>query len=499
MRKMKKFAALVLAGAMVLGMSTTAMAAPKATATITVTNADGASFTYAQVIEPNTRTATGWDIVDTYAKAYTDAFALTNADSTAADVAAAEQTALAMLIKKVDAAAALPTALASVDAASDSQIDTALNNILATNTVTGTMTNPQTVDKAGVYAINAAGSGFTYKVMAAYIGFGGVNVDGDNQTYDYPSLMDASLGAKKIPTTITKYDNDVDNAVAIDQRVTYTLKTNFPYFKANETNRTFKITDTITGASYVDLDNAEKAYVTIGGTKVAATFDKNGNSFTVDLSSYAELADNNVYANQEVVVTYDAIVDDTEVVNGATSQVGGSEYDSNVIKLYSGEITLLKYDAADTTKATVLENAGFNVKNAAGEVLTFEYDEVNKVYTYNKDLDASVAANVEIFTDATGKVKVEGLDIGTYTFVEVKAPDGYSINETPSTATLVVEEKNTSNEATAIFDAETEMSDTKLLALPSTGGIGTTMFTIGGVVIILAAAAMLFARRRVAK
>ena len=40
------------------------------------------------------------------------------------------------------------------------------------------------------------------------------------------------------------------------------------------------------------------------------------------------------------------------------------------------------------------------------------------------------------------------------------------------------------------------MTDTKLSALPSTGGIGTTIFTVGGCVIMIAAAYMFFVSRR---
>ena len=40
------------------------------------------------------------------------------------------------------------------------------------------------------------------------------------------------------------------------------------------------------------------------------------------------------------------------------------------------------------------------------------------------------------------------------------------------------------------------MTDTKLASLPSTGGIGTTIFTIGGCAIMIAAAALYFASKK---
>ena len=41
-----------------------------------------------------------------------------------------------------------------------------------------------------------------------------------------------------------------------------------------------------------------------------------------------------------------------------------------------------------------------------------------------------------------------------------------------------------------------KIPNTKLASLPSTGGIGTTIFTIGGCAIMIAAAALYFVNRR---
>ena len=54
---------------------------------------------------------------------------------------------------------------------------------------------------------------------------------------------------------------------------------------------------------------------------------------------------------------------------------------------------------------------------------------------------------------------------------------------------------NTTAEA-ELKPAETSLNDTNIIGLPSTGGIGTTLFTIGGIVIMVAAAALYFANRK---
>ena len=104
--------------------------------------------------------------------------------------------------------------------------------------------------------------------------------------------------------------------------------------------------------------------------------------------------------------------------------------------------------------------------------------------------------NIIISTD--GKVKVKGLDVGTYHFKEITAPEGYSVNQTPVDATLEVTDKvkGADGKVNKVLTAETSMTDTKLSALPSTGGMGTYLFTIIGVVVMVGAAGAFFISRR---
>lgn len=81
----------------------------------------------------------------------------------------------------------------------------------------------------------------------------------------------------------------------------------------------------------------------------------------------------------------------------------------------------------------------------------------------------------------------------TYSFKETKAPEGYSINETNANVTWSAEGNGKKAETRT---GAASMTDTKLSALPSTGGMGTTLFTIAGCAIMVAAAGFFFASRK---
>lgn len=110
--------------------------------------------------------------------------------------------------------------------------------------------------------------------------------------------------------------------------------------------------------------------------------------------------------------------------------------------------------------------------------------------------EESKATNVK--TDANGTLTVQGLDVEKagieYFFKEVKAPSGYSITDQDVSATLKFAE-NVEN-ATDTISVGTHMIDTKLSSLPSTGGMGTYLFTIIGVVVMAGAAGAFFISRR---
>lgn len=477
MSKIKKVLAMLLALAMVLGTTLTAFAAPKDTATITVKESDGslskAAFKYVQVIEPSQTTVTGWAFSSAaIEQAYLEAFGLSDSQ--------------AVIQEMIDLQKASPNTAGNAE-----KVRTALSKVAALN-IFDDMTNPQEVTVAGVYAIKGSEEGYTYSNMSAYVGFGKI------ENNEYPSLTDADVTAKKTPTTVIKTDDDKDNVVQIGDIVTYTIEAYVPFIDEENINKTFSITDKITGADYYLTGENSQATVAMEGkpdpvataTDFVLNNDKKG--FTITLDSLVNNKTNE-NAGKKITVTYTAKVNDTIVENEAGSHVSGNDYSSEKVTLYTAEITMVKYASDDTETLDdneKLANAGFVIYKLDGQKKLYaKFDSNNKFAGWGDEADA-----VEVITNSEGSLKIEGLDVGTYYFQEKTAPKGYSLNTAPSIVEIKLNQGQT--EATEIIKANTHMLDTKLSSLPSTGGIGTTIFTIGGCLIMIAAAGLFFASRR---
>lgn len=479
MKRMKSLAALALAATMTLGMSTTVMAATKNSADITINNAEKATIKYVQAIQANTTTETGWDINDDYASIFETTLNVTT-----------EQDAIKAFIAD-DLAASTEAAI--------------LDQIAATITIDETTEsdNLKGIEKAGLYVIKAVEDGYSYDTMSAYIGFGEV------ENYDYPSLMDATINAKKADIIIDKTNNE-NNFVEIDEVVTYTLTTTVPFFSKDQDASSYTITDTITGADY-DVDEEGKLTLTykIGDAAEATTTVTPANgSFTLKMMDI--VGTDNALANQKLVISYSAKVT-AQVVENTVIPAGGDHiYKPAVNTLYSGDVTIKKYAVEvenNVEKEVVLAGAEFvlykevvnedntktpyyAVAKANGETGYTTASEM-VVDTWTTDIDAAS----RVITNENGLASVAGLDNEeTYKFAEVVAPTGYSVNTTDVQVTwgTVV----TNNDGSKSVSGTTSMMDTRLSALPSTGGIGTTIFTIAGVAIMVLAAGLFFVSRR---
>ena len=321
--------------------------------------------------------------------------------------------------------------------------------------------------------------------------------------------LDASVVAKAEGYHTGK-EADKTN-VEVGDLVTYKVKTTVPYQEVRPNGdklvKEFKVSDTLTGATFYLTGESVKGTaavnkITVNGATVEgfAKLDESlhgQNSF--DLNLMGLVRDDNTYAGQEVVITYTALVNKANLVeNNATST---QDPDGTTTKTYSGNATITKYEVKTTN---VLKGAEFVVYRMNGE--TKEYAVIDNegwitgrwiAETTKGEVPAGLGSTLTTADDGT--VTVKGLKAGDYYFKEVVAPDGYSINNNDIAFTMAETKDKTTGVVTGVAPTQPElikMYDSKLSALPSTGGIGTTIFTIAGCVIMIAAAGLFFASRK---
>lgn len=501
MSKVKRILSVIMAMVMVLAMSVPTFAGTVTPSKITVNNLDAkATITWLQIIEPSQSTATGWTFTNGALAEFQKVTAFSGLD---------EQQILWKLIKyadkdnKVTVPADTTAATAADFQAAMVNVEKNLGNSYTANDVKG---NEITANKAGVYAIKATTTdtaNYAYSPMAAFVSF-------KPYTTAPTALDNATVNAKRTTIKIEKTSSETDGVVEINKEVEYTVTTNVPYISDNVADKDVKytITDKITGAEYSAKNGTLDVTVILGDGEAAKTETRQvtvktetepaGQSFVLDLSDIAKNRNN---ANLSLVIKYKAIVKSEKVENTVVPNDGNHTFKPKTNTLYTAKITMTKTGDASAK----LAGAGFVVYRVDGEKTYYALVEKDDSKSNNNEyvvtgwtesFETAKAESNLVMTDSEGKVVVRGLDDSyTYKFKEVKAPEGYSVNTDDSSATwdtATDENPQTPDKRTGTAS----MTDTKLSALPSTGGIGTTIFTIGGCAIMIVAAGLFFATRR---
>ena len=324
----------------------------------------------------------------------------------------------------------------------------------------------------GAYLITANGITTEYNVMGDF-------------TYDYDrdNLMvpaEKTISAKASDYTVVKtFENgDPDKFVKLGDSIPFVITTTFPSYEDGTTDRTFTITDTPTGMKITDIK------VKVGNDDLSAgteyTLDKtlpSTEAVTVNFAS-AYIGTENEHAGKTVTVEVTATVTETGTYSNKATTNKAS--DPSTVEGETGSITINKVDKKDN----VLKGAEFSIASADGTKLQFVEVETG-VYRLATADDAENTKVTNVVA-TNGSVVVKGLDEGTYKIVEEKAPKGYSVVDVPDQTISAGQNANIT----------VKVTDTKLSALPHTGGIGTTIFTIAGCAIMVAAAFFFFASRK---
>ena len=132
-------------------------------------------------------------------------------------------------------------------------------------------------------------------------------------------------------------------------------------------------------------------------------------------------------------------------------------------------------------------------------------------YTVKTTENTPVTVSATATTGSDGKITFTGLADGEYTITELKTLDGYNLLTSPINLTIAFDGTAISNKFTYTSTGAVEVTESKATengivklevenskgtVLPSTGGIGTTIFYVVGSILVLAAAGLLIAGRK---
>ena len=218
-----------------------------------------------------------------------------------------------------------------------------------------------------------------------------------------------------------------------------------------------------------------------------------------------------------IVVTYKAALNETALTTDKENNIATLTYPKNpsnsetgtvstpATYVYNFNIDVDKCDGTDSNKK--LENAVFVLYKLNGADREYYKQDTSKKVTWVAEADKANATSMK--TEANGKATFEGLKEGTYYLEEITAPKGYNklkdpvevkikasykidgtLDTTDSTCKL------TQDAANSHYYQIQSIPNKAGAVLPSTGGIGTTIFYVLGSILVLSAAVLLIVKKR---
>lgn len=348
---------------------------------------------------------------------------------------------------------------------------------------------------------------------------------------------DETIGIGKTVTTptvnLTPETSAEYGTVNIGDTITFTLTSSLPANLAEYTHTDpdkkyqFKFVDTMSkGLEFIEItsvkigDDEVLDYQTSGFFTGGA--DKNGRG-EIDLSTYVQ-ANLDSLGGKEVVVEYTAkLTEDAAVEDNGTIKEENkvyveftNDYDTfqkgntpeKDVDVYSFTLDIFKYTDDNgepdyQVGDTHLAGAEFQLYKTVGT--TTYYAKANEVTPGSGNYkitgwaemtgDEVPDGTATFITPASGKLDIDGLDLGIYYLRETKAPDGYNLLAEP--IEIKIEDKAGDNAAAPTVEIPVQhVENSSGVELPSTGGIGTTIFyTLGGLLAVGAAVFLVTKKR----
>ena len=334
------------------------------------------------------------------------------------------------------------------------------------------------------------------------------------------TLSPVTINEKNEYVTDNKTIPEVDKNSQIGQDITYTLTVNVP---ATATEQ-IVLTDTMSkGLTFKEVKSQKIGDTAASDAQKGAVSglsdaENGAKKFTITYTAEqvkALVADGTAKViTIEVTATVNAeAAIDTDIPNTLDLKYGNN-YDA-VPKTVNTKTTKFEFDKIDgTDTATKLTGAEFklslntaNTKDSTEDWIKLV--EVEKGKTYRIATAAEITAGgtnvVETISTNGNKVTINGLDLDvTYYLVETKAPTGYNILDSHIEVKATTETTTTGDGDDAATTSTTtfvhkDVLNYKGTQLPSTGGIGTTIFYVVGSILVVAAGVLLITKKRMSR
>ena len=375
----------------------------------------------------------------------------------------------------------------------------------------------------------AANDSLTGLAMGSYL----ILVEGGAKVYS-PALVNVvpvwsddawTLPEQELEVTVKAssltLEKTADKAqAAVGDTVTYTLVAAVPQYPANAVNKGYILSDKLPDG--LTLGTVTVQGVTADGSETTLADGTHYTQTTQDaarpdadntpVSFKLEFIYNQISSYSSIKVTYTAAVNKDAVVT--TGNINNAYLDYNndpygeatwqtvadTKTVYTYGIQVKKTDGANQP----LSGAEFTLSTDTDGENTIDFVGTNGVY-HKAEAGETGAATVAV--DGEGNLTLSGLDVGTYYLTETKAPGGYNKLSAPIEITIT-DAKNAAgedapdgivdDEGAATGYVEATVVNTQGFVLPTTGGMGTALFTIAGVVLMGASVLVLalFVRRR---